>query len=198
MGTRIERDFLFQSAVYFEGRFLMNMYDVTLAMEVETESIREQNVAMDRIKYFFYECIANSVFVDYTEKRVIEKYLQAELRVCTLPEAPFDQIIALLLLLKSNEITEGRLTVTDIVLKSELSDDVKFTYDIESANNNPYGTKGWWNLPTCAINDLGKSQKKEKVVKLIKNSDWCLPELEWENGRAKSSEILFSVETDKQ
>ena len=197
MATRIERDFLFQAAVYFEGRFLMNVYDITLAMEVETDSIREQNIAMDRIKYFLYECLANSVFVEYTEKRVIEKYTQADLRVCTLPDEPYDQLIALLLLLKCNAVTEGRLSVTDIVLKSELSDEVKFTYDIETAQINPYGKKGWWHEPNCSINDLGKSQKKDKIVKLIKQSDWCMPELEWETNHKKSEQIIFSTEIEK-
>lgn len=197
MATRIERDFLFQSAVYFEGKFLMNVYDITLAMEVETDSIREQNIAMDRIKYFLYDCLANSVFVEYTEKRVIEKYVQADLRVCTLPDEPYDQLIALLLLLKCNAVAEGRLSVTDIVLKSELSDDVKFTYDIETASVNPYGKTGWWHEANCAINDLGKSHKKDKIVKLINKSDWSMPELEWETHHSKSGHIIFSTEIDK-
>ena len=43
-------------------------------MEVETESIREQNVAMERIKYFLNECLENGIFVQDTEHKIIEKY----------------------------------------------------------------------------------------------------------------------------
>ena len=55
MATRIDRDFTFQAAVHFEDRFLLNYYDITLSMDVETESIKEQNIAMDRILYFLSE-----------------------------------------------------------------------------------------------------------------------------------------------
>ena len=74
MTTRIEREFEFQAGVYFKEEFLMNLYTITLYMEVETESIREQNVAMERIKYFLNECLENGIFVQDTEHKVIEKY----------------------------------------------------------------------------------------------------------------------------
>ena len=71
MTTRIEREFEFQAGVYFKEEFLMNLYTITLYMEVETESIREQNVAMERIKYFLNECLENVIFVQDTEHKII-------------------------------------------------------------------------------------------------------------------------------
>ena len=67
MSTQIEREFTFQAGVYFEEEFLMNVYDISLSMFVETDSIREQNIAMDRIKYFLSECLESSVFVEETD-----------------------------------------------------------------------------------------------------------------------------------
>ena len=166
-------------------------------MEVETMSIKEQNIAMDRIIYFLSECLSNSVFVQDTDKKAIEKYTQADIKVCTIPEEPYDQILALLLLLKVNAITEGRLEITDIVLRSELSDEVKFVYDITSANHNPFGSKGWWLEASTSIADVPKISKKEKIVKLVKNSDWSGYGLDWEEKSAKSSEILFTSESEK-
>ena len=72
MNTRIEREFTFQAAVYFEGNFIMNVYELLLSMEVGTDSIKEQNIAMDRIGYFLSECISNSVFVEESEKKAIK------------------------------------------------------------------------------------------------------------------------------
>jgi hypothetical protein len=191
--TQIKRDFGFQAGVYFEGNFLMNIYEISLSMDVDTNSIKEQNIAMDRIKYFLYEVLANSVFVQDSEKHMIEKYSQANIKVCTLPEEPYDQIIALMILLKINAITEGRLTTTDIVLKSELSDDVAFLYDIETAIINPFGKKGWWLEPNCAINNQ-VTHKKEKIVKLIKKTDWFAADLDWEDKVSLSNEIVFTQE----
>jgi hypothetical protein len=118
LSTRIERDFSFQAGVHFEGNFIMNIYNLTLVMEVETESIIEQNIAMDRIIYFLEDSLANSVFVQTSDKKAIEKYTQADIKVCTVPEEPYDQIITMLLILKLNNIAEGRLNITDIFFNS--------------------------------------------------------------------------------
>ena len=196
MATRIERDFSFQAGVHFEGSFIMNVYNLTLLMEVETLSIVEQNIAMDRIIYFLEDTLANSVFVQNTEKKAIEKYTQADIKVCTVPEEPYDQIITILLILKLNAITEGRLNITDIYLESELSDSVRFSYDIETAKHNPFGNKGWWLESSTMMNDVEKTTKKEKIVRLIKHTDWANVGLEWEK-KAKASEILFTTDSDK-
>lgn len=196
MGTRIERDFSFHAGVYFEGNFIMNTYDLILSMEVETDSISEQNIAMDRIEYFLTDCLANSIFVEQGEKKVIENYQLANLKVCNLPEEPYDQIVGLLLMLKLNAITEGRLIITDMVLESELSNGVRFNYDIESAVQNPFSKKGWWHESTQTITDI-KASKREKIVRLVKHCDWCEPGLEWEEKSSNSAEIIFTPETEK-
>jgi hypothetical protein len=165
-------------------------------MEVETLSIIEQNIAMDRIIYFLEDSLANSVFVENTEKKAIEKYTQADIKVCTVPEEPYDQIITILLILKLNAIAEGRLNITDIYLESELSDSVRFSYDIETARHNPFGNKGWWLDSSTSIADVEKTTKKEKIVRLVKNTDWANVGLEWEK-KSKACEILFTTDSDK-
>lgn len=195
MGTRISRDFTFLSGVHYEGNFLMNSYDVTLTLTVETDSIVEQNVAMDRIKYFLYEQIENCVFVQDSESKVIEKYQAAGLRVCALPEQPYDQIITIVLLYKLNAICEGRLTVTDIQLTSSLSDGVGFLYDTEDlALGHPY-KNGWWTDATASFSSIVPG-KKEKIVKLVKKCDWTSLSLDW-NDKEHCAEIIFTPETEK-
>ena len=100
MSARIQRNFIFQAGAYFEGRFYMNMYDVDVFFSVETSSIREQNIALDRMKFFLAETLSNSIFIQNTEESTIEKYLLADLKVCTLPEEPYDQIIGIMLMCK--------------------------------------------------------------------------------------------------
>lgn len=195
MNTRIERDFEFQAAVYFEDRFLMNTYSVSLGMMVSTESIREQNVAMDRMTYFLGECLESCIFVKSSEKKVIEKYVAAGLKVSTLPEEPYDQIVNMLLLIKLNAITEKRLIITDIRLTSKLSDGVSFCYDNEDVYG-PFEQMGWWHETGTAISDLHRVQnKKDKIVKLVNNSnEWNECSLMWQEKAKKSSEIVFMTD----
>lgn len=194
MSITISRDFTFQAAIYFKESFLMNLYDLTLYMDVNTESIREQNIAMERIKYFLSNCLENSVFVQDTEKKVIEQYYNAGLKLSTLPEEPYDQIIALLLLVKLNAITEGKLTITDIILGSRLSDDVKFSCDLSSPLG-PFQESGWWTGASATSYDISKIIKKEKIVKLVKPQiiEWDQFDLEWDEAPTKKqSEIIFT------
>jgi hypothetical protein len=195
--TRIEREFDFQAGVYFKEEFLMNLYTITLYMEVETESIREQNVAMERIKYFLNECLENSIFVQDSEHKVIEKYNTCGFKVCTVPEEPYDQIITLLLLVKLNSITEGRLVITDMTLGSRISDDVKFICDIESPLG-PLEEQGWWSDNGTSIsNPIKKSAKKDKIVKLFK-TDWAEYNLIWkEKDNLSNCEIAFTTDIEK-
>jgi hypothetical protein len=199
LATKIEREFAFQAGVYFEGEFVMTIYELALKMEVDTASIKEQNIAMDRIHYFLHECLGNSIFVQDSEKKAIEKYMQADIKVCTLPDEPYDQIITILLLMKLNAITEGKLHITEISLMSGLSDDVKFVYDVETAINHPFGSKGWWADSSTIISDVSKTNKKDKIVRLIKQySDWASVGLDWEQKEHKSTEIIFNCDHEKQ
>ena len=200
MTTRIEREFSFQAGVYFKEEFLMNLYTITLYMEVETESIREQNVAMERIKYFLNDCLENCFFVQDSEHKVIEKYNSCGFKVCTVPEEPYDQIITLLLLTKLNSITEGRLIITDMTLGSRISDEVKFICDIESPRG-PLESPGWWADSGTSISDpIKKSVRKDKIVKLFKTptTDWAEYNLVWkEKDHTANCEIVFTTEQEK-
>jgi hypothetical protein len=194
MSTTIQRDFTFHAAAYYAETFLMNTYDIQLTMTVETDSIREQNIAMDRIKFMIYEVFDNAVFVAESEKKVIEKYKDAGLKVCVLPEEPYDQIIALLLMLKFEAISENKLNMFDIILTSKLSDEVRFKEDIVIAQAT-YPMQGWWNdsSPSLTCNVKLKN-KKEKVVKLVSTNEWNDLGLSWKEKSEPTNEIMFTSE----
>ena len=170
MSAIIERDFSFQAGVYFNKSVVLNFYEFTLQMEVETDDVREQNIAMDRVKYFVYECLENTIFVQDTEDKLIEKFTDCGFRVCPLPDEPYDQVIALLVLYKFNVICENKLVMSDITFTSKLSDGVRFKENITTAINT-FKNNGWWSQNNCNVNKQ-KISKKEKVVKLVSKNDW--------------------------
>lgn len=196
MSARIQRSFVFQAGTYFEGKFYMNMYDVEVYFSVETSSIREQNIALDRIKFFLAETLANSIFIQDNEEQTIEKYLLADLKVCTLPDEPYDQIIGIMLMTKLNAIAEGRLLVTDISITSELSDGVTVSHSFDE-NMGPFADEGWWNDSSNRISGTTSTTKKStKIVKLTKPSvDWADVFLAWENEKdivVPGTEVVFA------
>lgn len=197
MTARISRNFEFQAGIHFNDDFYMNLYDIEITFNVESDSIREQNIALDRIKYFLSECIEFSILCSDTETEAIEKYLKANLKVCVVPEEPYDQIIGIMLMVKFNSITEGRLIATDVKISSRISDGVSCLFNLEE-NTGPFKQKGWWNDSSTKINDYKVVNKKNKVVQLVKpNPDWEDVFLGWAEKESMEftedvSEILFA------
>ena len=194
MSAIIERDFDFQAAVYFQSNFLVNLYDFTLTMEVNTDSIHEQNIALERVKYMVYEVFENAVFIQDTEDEMIKLYKAANLKVCKIPDEPFDQILALLIMLKIDSVLENRLKVTDITLTSKLSDLVKFKETIITAQNT-FTDNDWYKDPGPTLStEVPSKRGREKVVK-IKNNDWKETGLLWKEKRESPKEIVFNFDS---
>lgn len=196
MTALIERDFEFQSGVHFQDIFLVNFYSFTLYIEVNTDSVYEQNIAMERLKYMVYEVFENSVFVHSAEAEAIEKYINAGLRVVLIPDEPYDQILALILMLKLNSICENRLKVIEILLTSKLSDEVKFRESIATAQIT-FPDDDWYNQPSPKLSvDKDKKIGKEKIVKL-QNNEWKEAGLIWKEKKEKVTQIVFNPEPNK-
>lgn len=191
MTARISRAFSFQAGAYFKNSFTMNLYHIDIDFHLETSSMKEQNIALERIKYFISEIIENSILINSSQTEMIEKYQSADFKICALPEDPYDQIIAIMLMVKCNTITEGKLIVTDIAITSRLSDNVYCNHSIEE-NIGPFKEPGWWSENNDKINSL-KPYKSKKVVKLTKSfSNWENLWLGWEeNTTSYTNEVVF-------
>lgn len=200
MNTRVSREFEFQAAVHYEDSFIINSYKLDLSMEVTTDDIREQNIALDRIKYLISECFENCIFVDVHENKAIDLYLKAGLHVCPVPEEPYDQIVAAVLLSKFNAVTEKKLYVNEIKIKSAICDDVTFYVSHEENIEFLESPNVWWTDNSASIFDVSKKSKKEKIVELKKEPiDWNIIGLTWKEKKVTSKdsgEIVF-IPVDK-
>lgn len=199
MSARVQRSFDFMACAQFDPEFVVNQYEFDVTFNVETASIEEQNIALERIKVYLEFYLQNSVFVQDSDTESIQRLTAAGLKVCTLPEEPYDQIIGIMLMNKMNAMTEGRMIATDIGITSRMSDGVTCFYSIEE-NSGPFALKGWWQESAPTINSI--KPKGNKVVKLSKPIvDWTEFSLEWEPHLEKSTsnEVVFAVfdRTDK-
>ena len=182
MITRVERDLFFLAGVHFKGTYLINSYDLILSMLVETDNAREQNIANERIDHFIKNVLTNSVFVHEECSEDIEKYLDAGIQVCTLPEEPYDQVVAMAVLLKLNTILEGRMKITDVTIGSLLSEGIRYPIVSEIAENaDMMIADGWWNKPNLSIRNENACpfDIKNNVVKLFDDDDWLPVGLTW-------------------
>jgi hypothetical protein len=177
MKAKVQKDFTFQSAIHLYDEFMINNFNIDLMISVESDDQREQNVAIERVNYFLLHHIDNCIFVFEDDKKAIDRYEKAGLRVLTLIEEPFDQIIGMVLLRKLNAIMEGKLVVEDIIIHSKLSSDIKFRISVEETEE--YAGNYWWNQKSTTTK-IASNNKKDKVVKLFDN-DWEEIGLVWKD-----------------
>jgi hypothetical protein len=196
--TRVKREFSFLAGIWLEGEYQIGMYSFTLFIEILTDDPYEQSVALERMKYFIDEIVTNSVFIEYTDTKAIDTFTGLGMRVGVLPLEPYDQAIAVAVLLKLNAITEGKFNITNMAFKSQLSDDVEYLIDIEDEVEE-YSTKNnWWNDSGSNMSTNKKSNKKDKIVKLHKDNEWTELDLGWKHvAKPNASEIIFTLDTDK-
>lgn len=177
MTARIHKEFTFLSAIHFENKFMVNLYEMSAFMTINTVDAREQNVAVERISHFIENVLEKCIFVCDREKDAIEKYTKAGMTVCTIPEDPYDQIVGLVLMNKCNAIMEGRVELNDVIFGSKLSNLIKFELNTEMAEDE-FAGKHWWNDPTLCLEN--KKNKKDKIVKLFEEkNDWADLDLTW-------------------
>lgn len=184
--TRIEKDFYFLAGVHFDGQFHINSYDVILSMLIETECVREHSIALERVEHFIKDVLTNTVFVEAEDRLSIDNYLNAGMKVCELPDQPFDQVVAIVLLLKLNAIMEDRVKITDLTLGSSLSEGIRYPIVTETAENAAIVMGNhWWHKPdTSTRNGDISFLDTDNIVRLFNEDEWMSLGLSWKE-RAK-------------
>jgi hypothetical protein len=178
MSSKIQKEFTFMTAVHFGDKYMVNLYEMTAIMTINTLDANDQNIAVERITHFIGSVIEDCIFVCDKEKDAIDKYNKAGMKVCLVPEEPYDQIVGLILMNKCNAIMEERIIMTDIVFGSKLSNLIKFELSNETAEAEFSGNH-WWNTSTMCVQI--QKNKKDKIVNLFdhKSDDWAELELTW-------------------
>lgn len=190
MNVYIEKDFEFQAGICFQSEFMLGLYKSTLLMTVNTTSIREQNIAMERIKYFINDVLKNIFFIPDYQIDIKRSMKQLGFNICCITDEPYDQLISVILLLKLNAITEGRIRIDSIKISSSLSDNVTFFTTLEEAQE-ALPSKDWWN-------DFGRNitacvTKNSNVFTLQPNEDWDSINLGWKESAASSDNNVTSI-----
>lgn len=191
MNVRLQYDFDFLGAIYFEGRLQLNSYSASLSLLTQLHDAASTNIAMERMRAFVMVELENAVFVGPNEMEKAEMLTMMGMNVVTLPEEPVDQVIGLMLYCKLNAVMEGRMTVTALDIQSSLGDSVWYQHDEDDAVG-PFVQDGWWHRPTCQHSDVAL-ESAENVVK-VPTAGWYEYGLEWpeEHTENNSNTVVFA------
>ena len=177
MNTRLRHTMIFTAGVYYEGKLLMNEYTVTVYMLTNTPDSTLSNVALNRMKYFIYEEIENTIFINSDNVDFCQKLAGLGLNITTLPSEPSEQIIGIMLYSKFNAITEGNILIGEVEISSSLGENIVYLHgDNETVQG--FEEPAWWSsadLVHCEQDLI----EPEKTVTLIRNSVWRDLNLHW-------------------
>ena len=177
MNVRLKYDLHFNAGVYYNSNTILNNYSLRLWMITNTELAADQNTAFERMKYFVYNHVDNTMFIDRAEQEQCAKFLQAGLNITTMPGDPVDQLIGIMLYHKLNAIMEQRMTIVETELSS--SQGQAMTY-LHSEGENTLGVEApaWWLSADLAHSDFALPES-EKVVSMQTTMAWRDLDLAW-------------------
>jgi hypothetical protein len=167
----------FTAGVYWEGQMLMNRYQIKLYMVTNSSNPDTQNIAYERLKYFVYSEMANTVFVNRQLEEQCRLLIAAGLKITTLPAAPVDQLIGIMLYSKLNAIMEESIVINEFEINSDLGENMVYLHAADESLG-PFSEPGWWHDADLIHCDQSLIDS-DKIVAMHRAGAWRELDLAW-------------------
>jgi hypothetical protein len=167
----------FTAGVYWDGQMLMNQYVIKLYMITNSSNADVQNIAYERLKYFVYCEMTNTIFVNQAHEEQCRLLTAAGLKITTLPAEPVDQLIGIMLYCKLNAVMEDHMIINEIELSSELGESMSYLHAADESLG-PFDIPGWWHDADPIHCELSLIDS-DKVVAMHRAGAWRELDLAW-------------------
>ena len=176
MNVRLQYTMNFTAGVHYHERMVMNNYMLKVFMITNTTVAENTTIAFERLKYFIAE-LDSTVFVNSEEQLACQQYVNAGIKITTLPVDPVDQIIGVMLFHKLNAIMEDRIIMVETELSSVLGDSMVYIHsENETAEN--LVIPEWWMTPDLVHCDTDLIDN-DKVLAIHQAGAWRELDLGW-------------------
>lgn len=179
MNVRINSEFTIFANTFLNDYLQANRYEITIGFITQSENPDYYNVAIERAIYFIQSVCDNAIFVDETGIEAYPELDNMGADVIVLPEEPSDQIIGLMLFCKLNAITDGKIVITDVAIKSHVGGNYEYLHN-EQELLGPFEEHGWWYEPTASIRNSSELSGEKLEVYLESLPEWKTLGLEWD------------------
>ena len=187
MNVRLKHDLQFTAGIYHDEQLIMNNYTLRLWMTTNSENSIDQTISFERIKYFIYTQIDNTIFINSNQKAQCTLFFKAGLDITTLPGDPVDQLIGIMLYYKLNAIAEERMIIMETEISSTFGANMTYLHS-DFENSTGYKQPDWWTTPDLIHSSFVLSNRSEKVLSIPPSTDWRELELAWSDEPAAGSE----------
>ena len=192
MNVRLQYTTLFTAGIYYTDQLIMNNYRLTVYMVTNVQEAELTDIAFERLKYFINEEIDSSVFINSENQAQCQLYVDAGIKVTTLPNAPVDQIVGVMLFHKLNAIMEDRISVLETELSSDLGENVIYIHSENEITQN-MEIPAWWVSPDLAHSKLEIDNKDTVFAVPYTGTTWKELNLAWPNEEfIETGNIVFA------
>jgi hypothetical protein len=193
MNVRLRHNMSFTAGVYYGDEMRMNHYNLCLHMTTNSTDPVSHNVAFERIKYFVYNKLDSTIFINSQHQAQCEKFLSAGLSVTTMPGEPVDQLVGLMLYYKLNAVMEDRIIIDETEISSMLGENMIYLHsDIEQTDvTDP---PAWWSSLDLVHSDY-VSLDADKILTMRAGGAWRDLDLSWpetETSDASGNIVVFA------
>jgi hypothetical protein len=190
MNVRLRKTLSWLGSYVHQDQFNTNRYTVTLDLATVTANNHEQNVAYERLKFWFYDVMQDSIMIRDTHPD-LRKWTATGARILCFPDDPVDQLVGIMLCLKLNAIMEHRIACTNVTVSSELGDDMAYLHSYQESQG-PLAVAGWWSDSRPSWSSAGPG-KKDKVISLDRSQDWKQYDLDWhDTAKEADDNVVFA------
>ena len=150
------------SSIVLDNWISPNNYNCEFYFEIETDDGDQQNKAFDRCKIFIENILNESLFINIKNPLLPTLAKKTQQRIVTFASEPLDIIVAATVYQKLNAITEGRLSVQKVKIRSQQGENLWVHFDIDFAKEftnldcdyyNVQTEKPWWFRPDASTGD---------------------------------------------
>jgi hypothetical protein len=177
MNVRLQYTMPFTAGVYYRNEMRMNHYLLRVWMTTNTTDPANHNTAFERIKYFVYQELDSVIFINSDNIEQCQSFVDAGLKIATMPGDPVDQIVGIMLFYKLNAIMEDRIIIIETELSSDLGDNMVYLHS-EQENVKLPSIPDWWNSADLVHHDNNLIES-EKVLLMHQSAAWRELDLGW-------------------
>lgn len=191
MNARLKKSFGFYTGLIYQGKFMVNHWNVTLELVTVSDNSDQHNIAYERMKYWMHHVLDDSILIAQDDP-ALATVADMDARVIVLPDEPVDQIVGIMLYLKLNAIMENRMIVAATEIWSTQGDQTSYVH-VGGENVGPnLGQDGWWVDPRPVF-CVGRNRATGKVVNLDRGAEWKDVGLAWESANVpRSDTVVFA------
>lgn len=177
MNVRLSTSFRFNAGVYYDNKMRINEYNLKVWMTTNSTNPANHNIAFERMKYFIYNTLDSTIFIDGSLEEQCQAYIDAGLDITTLPGSPVDQLIGIMLYYKLNAIMEDRMIVVETEFSSSMGDSMVYLHS-EHETTTGVEPAPWWSSPDPVHCDSNLIES-DKVVAIHQTSAWRELDMAW-------------------